>query len=1246
MAVRNLFDSTFNVTPFTFSTSHGWTSDVAGTIAVDTGSVIVNSVDSGASYSIGVGDVVAIKLRSSSNFNTAKFAVVTITPTVGTAFTSYYGISTYKYINPVDDTQEHSFAFSLLDVEQVQPNTVIDSSSFIIEKLVGNVEMVVAPILGAMIVKNGVEVGTTESVTNGDEVFIRWTSPTTYDTEVHIPVFVGGYTDSIDTCTSLMDAYPLVMPTTHFVNVLTADRSTHYTSNEVVVTGINTGIPASVVNGTLIVNDSDLGATSATVYNGDRIRVKAKSSFTPLSVVHCVLNLSSRQLCYSIVTQERADDGYRLAQVYLDSTPFDLSFTPQHTNNRLLKLNTTTSVFTEYSMAQTPTNPVDSSDYTQICVPDYYQDTLSFFNTSGVLLHRLNFNAGVRPYAVTNSPRVSPGGFTVSDKLVTLRSSQQVAVVNTQTAAYSVSQYIALSGMPYGIDTDTNNTTYVAQSNGVVAVITKPSTVYQVNTVTPGGHLFDVFSSGTSTFISDTLNKRVLEYVDQGTLYYSYACSGVPWGVFATADYLYVAVASLNVVEVFSRSTHDLIYTIPTLSLPTKVYVEEGSAQVYVSHFGTTKILKINQTNLSSFTVYNNTGTQASVYGMGFSDATTMWVASLYSNTPSMVEPKQTMTVGVYPSFVDQERDVEVVTTPFFFQTQDYEVALSLQPINGARMVVAYQDGGTFYTIPANASGYYIFYQQTSKEYFDRSNVYMFIDGQERVWQIRTVPSLTPSVMYFTGVFNIEVGIEVVSGVATISGLTDTYVTTIRYENDTGFIRLNGEDTLPNESVTVTNGDQIQLVSVVQPPYGMLSFHNIVHIPSGKILATYKMSSILLDGAIKDDSGSEHEYVRPQVYVENTFSSPEQFEASPVSYCPVGAETAALTGISRTQLGIRLADLATETALVSPVKFYADLSSPDLASVTYGVVDQYGFDVYQRSSQQTEAYDYVLADQSSYSLVTNTPQLRLTTGTMLDYVGVDIGLSAVVYEVLHEYTLNIRSVVYAQQQDYVLDPYHQSLLTEALYDLDRSSQLHYIDGLYTKALFNSYSVDGQFELVAYPITKFIAQSYELAAPVVVYETNLIAEAFEDRSLKLTNVRTPVKREVNLNIFTELQWEVATLTGVHKGASDIQRAEFKSQSVQGMANTIAKYSSPMLVNARFARNEFVVFDTVPPTIQERGLFSSVALAYDDAFAEGFVDNLYVYVFDGGYMWSTVMAADASACSVSYDPYPIGGWIRGG
>ena len=260
------------------------------------GTLIVDGVDF-TGTTVENGQRVAVKLTSSSMFNTETVTTVTIG-----------GISsTYSLTTSISDTTPDSFSFD--GETDSELSTEFTSNVITVAGIEAPSEISITGNGTLVVNDDDTFAGTTVEV--GDTVAVKLTASTEYDTTVSSTVTIGGVSSTFSVRTRVADMTP---DSFSFVAETGSEVDTEHTSNAITVSDIEASAAISVSgSGTLVVNGNDFSGT--TVEEDDTVAVKLTSSAEYDTSVSSTVTIGSITSTFTITTREA------------DLTPDSFSFT-------------------------------------------------------------------------------------------------------------------------------------------------------------------------------------------------------------------------------------------------------------------------------------------------------------------------------------------------------------------------------------------------------------------------------------------------------------------------------------------------------------------------------------------------------------------------------------------------------------------------------------------------------------------------------------------------------------------------------------------------------------------------------------------------------------------------------------------------------------------------------------------------------------------------------------------------------
>lgn len=393
----NIFDATLSTLYTTSTTVTVSGINVSVPASASNGAIIIkNGVDTGSSTTtVDDGDTLALKLQSSPNYSTTVNTTLTF-GAVGETVTASWQITTASL--PPNIPNPYSF----VDVSNQPLNSPIDSNIVTISGLIRTANMTAAAITGGVatamsVLKNGVDIGTTGTIDNGDTVQLRVISANVPNTTTTAAIQIGtGGPEYWDVTTLLaVDTGPDPF---NFIDVAGAVASDLVSSNVVTITGINSPSDISLniasfevnVNGTGWVNPT---TTPTTISNGQTLQVRGTSSATIGGVVTLTVTIGGGS------TGSASDTWSITTGTPPDTTPDPFNFSDRLNQTAGVDVESSTVVLSGFD---TPTNI-----------------SVTVASSGGTISHQVSFDNGVTWNVVPYTSSTFFPGTSIKLKLTT-----------------------------------------------------------------------------------------------------------------------------------------------------------------------------------------------------------------------------------------------------------------------------------------------------------------------------------------------------------------------------------------------------------------------------------------------------------------------------------------------------------------------------------------------------------------------------------------------------------------------------------------------------------------------------------------------------------------------------------------------------------------------------------------------------------------------------------------------------------
>jgi len=755
-------------------------------------------------------------------------------------------------------------AFGLSDSLLVPRNFAVQTSSILVDDVYPGVPIPVSvpDIYGAQIIKNGIGVGASTTAVRDDVVSLSFLTPVEGGVSIRIPLIIGTVYDTFDSSTALVDATPDPF---EFVDLTDQTRSTYVLSNSVTLSGMDSDavvvISAAPASAVLYKNGSSLGTNFGSFSNGDTLRVGMVTPSGSCDVVGVTVTAGDYTTVWTLTTAGRTD--YFILDQYLATPLTDLPTVggvAVTSNDALAYVSTslTGSVGRTYLNA-TPTGSAEQQDY--LTLLDKAKNTIYLIDPTTQSIVK----AYVAPHPISSVdyyPKYAPDGTTPTHlvlgvkgvaELILLDSSLdylgQVTLTDEVSALYVTSESILITAHKsldkvarYSISGDSftymdsvssaspdflyedelSNTLLIGSSTNRVLTVTSMNLVPQVTVaeIVPQGVAIDVANS--KTFIADTYSNSVrvfnMSYVEIGRI----ELSGPPSDIFLDSSKLYVSNVKDNTVSRIDSSTGVVEATVGFNSTVLGLSVANGVLYVLESVSNLDLVSTTSQlTPMSNFSLPLQDGVP---------------VGSVVTS-PSIT--------------------VTGLVRPVKFYAEAYP---------GVTLLVNGVDKGSATSYVWNGDEVAV-REIAPAEYYTQRDLRIGACGVSSIFSVRTEPNLTPDQMLFAPLYDQYVDSLAMSSSVTISGLTPGFSTVLDLDFGTtvGGAYVNGELYL-NDTITVTNGDVVRLVILVQGPYGALRNYYVLRLsnPVGHI----KVVTITLEGALPWPTFAQRKYEFSPLVVE------------------------------------------------------------------------------------------------------------------------------------------------------------------------------------------------------------------------------------------------------------------------------------------------------------------------------------------------------------------------------------------
>ena len=171
-------------------------------------------------------------------------------------------------------------------------------------------------------------------MTNGTSLTINTLSDGTYTLIITVIDTAGNTTQKTTTFTVNNSTQNSTRTITNFNPVTGANVNTYYTSNPVIIAGLTTGttITGTINTGEMLINNVLFSGMTATVANGDIIKMIAKSSTQYMSTIVARLTINGSVLPFSITTKNQSGDALNQANACSNQRTYGMIFLALRSN--------------------------------------------------------------------------------------------------------------------------------------------------------------------------------------------------------------------------------------------------------------------------------------------------------------------------------------------------------------------------------------------------------------------------------------------------------------------------------------------------------------------------------------------------------------------------------------------------------------------------------------------------------------------------------------------------------------------------------------------------------------------------------------------------------------------------------------------------------------------------------------------------------------------------------------------------
>lgn len=720
--------------------------------------------------------------------------------TLGQLWSASYYPSTPSRVLTTDQTVNPFEFIACLNLSKDTPSI---SNSITISGLSDGVTVPAAipAFHNALLLKNGVLIGTSTTVQNGDTLAIKVPALSTYGLDISIPLAIGDVTSSWHVTTAIQDQ---IVDQFSFNDVVGVSYGISLTSNAIQITGISPDAQVSIStsNGTIVKNGLDTGLAYALVGLDDTIAIKLMAPSTPCSTAYATVRSGPITDTWSVTTTKAA--GIFVLPDYELSGPYGIPFTADNSTNELMLVDHSLEAVSG-AFPLRDLGVVDSTQHEYLYTTDFKSDKVWVTNLLGQVVKEINLPAGAAPYSAI-LVEASAG------KLLAVSMSGLNGVAFLDPASdYSIKQVLATRNTPMGMCLDADGSLWVVCNTEDIAqkIVISPQGFVVNSTFSTGKLPLEIVFYSGSVYITNS-GVSTVTVIDGLGNKSQIQVGNNPWGLVVSGTDLYVSNSFDNTVSKINLTT-DATSTISVGAIPYKMGIAT-SGDVWVSHLGDSSLYLLDKdTNVvTKHLVLDSVPCTINTDSTG-----NLWVGCLYSNMPSRAVELNSWSSD-FGSVSGQllSKSVESVTKTVSGLVRP--IVASVENIPGNSILKNGVDCG-YSTILSNGDSVSL-KTNTSDQYDTVSTVSLTTCGSTSTFSTRTQVDSFPDVIVFNPIVDTAPYSSVQSNTGEITGLGANVSVTAEFS--TGTITLNGTDTGVSSCI-VKNGDTIELViPEVHVPYG------------------------------------------------------------------------------------------------------------------------------------------------------------------------------------------------------------------------------------------------------------------------------------------------------------------------------------------------------------------------------------------------------------------------------------------
>ena len=745
--------------------------------------------------------------------------------------------NTPEYLYGYDQTP---LGFGIADQTNVRPSTLVTSNTVTVAEVNTPTPVAVPNLYGATIIKNGTSVGTTTSVSNGDTIAFSFTTPAQYDTQIDFPIFIGLQSESFQAYILPEDRTPDAFSFTATIG----DPSAAYTSNTITVSGVDATatLPISISEGSLIINGTNINATTGSVKLGDTVAIRANSPDNADDVKFISVSINGVSARWSITAYVNNNDLWTLP-AYKDTSVYEPAFSGIVSSNRLTRVSIADLSMQYWPLTATPGDVNTSGNPAWRYVPKTTDGELvgvdAGGNTTYAIFNPASVKDNVLPVYIHANRFVSCHYFTPS-----------VNGGETHGAIYDVqrNQFTELPARPrHSVLVGT--LLYVAMSNGEIAVIdTATGTLTKHYAVGANLQAITADASG-NIWASDLVQDRVYKIRNDVVAGQIDNVGGDIRDMVANASYLWTANSYDNNVSKISLSSMNVVKRINTGSVPNTLALDKNG-RVWVGHFGSRDVVILDpNTDARLNHVMLGAGTALGLDA----DGDYMWVSETYDTTNSAKLSTLKPLSVTFPDVLDVKLNTVARSQEVIVNSLIRPMKVSLQPgsgrlyVNGSSVTSATIDNGTKLALELDAGN----------AYYTDLYATLVSSTSSASFHIRTEADIYADNVLFTPQFDAYIRQNVASNTVGITGISPNTSITLRPSESSWWLIVNGVAQAAGASVQVQLNDSVSLIGPAKGQYGTTQSYGLIQVYpdlTEATLGTFVVTNKALDGPVPSAS--------------------------------------------------------------------------------------------------------------------------------------------------------------------------------------------------------------------------------------------------------------------------------------------------------------------------------------------------------------------------------------------------------